>query len=183
VNPFPYDINSLINRFKNQSSTINASTSQQPVIPGQLPYNLSCTGTPVSCGTVNTGAFGQVPSNFSNLQTAGAPTGNINQTTYVPGNLDLQAHNTGSGILVVDGDLIVHGGIQFYGLIIVRGSITFTGGGSGGGSNIIGAVLAGQSAQADTLGGSAQFQYDSCALANAQTGQVPHVLATREIEY
>ena len=80
-------------------------------------------------------------------------------------------------------DLVVHGGISFYGLIVVRGSVTFNGGGAGGGSNIIGSLLAGQSAQADTLGGSAQFQFDSCALANAQAGQAPHVLSTREIEY
>jgi hypothetical protein len=174
VTPFPYDVNTLINRFKGQSSTVNASGA---------PYNLTCSGTPVSCGNVNTGTFGTVPSNFSTLQTDGAPVGNIDQTTYVGGNLDLYAHNTGAGILVVDGDLTIHGGLQFYGLIIVRGAVTFTGGGSGGGSNVIGAVLAGQSAQADTLGGSAQFQFDSCALANAQVGQPPHVLATREIEY
>lgn len=174
VNPFPYDINSLINRFKGQSSTINAT---------QAPYNLSCAGSPVSCGSVNGGSWGTVPSNFSTLQTDGTPVGNINQTTYVPGNLDLQAHNSGSGILIVDGDLTIHGGISFYGLIIVRGAVTFTGGGAGGGSNIIGSVLAGQSAQADTLGGSAQFQFDSCALANAQAGAAPHVLSTREIEY
>jgi hypothetical protein len=174
VTPFPYDIDSLINRFKNQSTTVNATGA---------PYNLSCSGSPTSCGTVNTGTFGTVPTNFTTLQTDGNPVGNVNQTTYVPGNLDLQAHNSGSGILIVDGDLTVHGGISFYGLIIVRGAVTFTGGGAGGGSNIIGSVLAGQSAQADTLGGSAQFQYDSCALANAQAGAAPHVLATREIEY
>jgi Tfp pilus assembly protein PilX len=174
VNPFPYDVNSLISRFKNQSTTLNASGP---------PYNLSCSGSPVSCGSVNGGSWGTVPTNFTTLQTDGTPVGNANQTTYVGGNLDLYAHNSGSGILVVDGDLTVHGGISFYGLIIVKGAITFTGGGAGGGSNIIGAVLAGQSAQADTLGGSAQFQFDSCALANAQTGQAPHVLSTREIEY
>ena len=187
VNPFPYDIPSLIDRYKSQPTTINASTSQKPVIGS--PYNFTCTGSltvippTADCGKTTTGTFGQEPSNFSSLQTDSGPTGNINQTTYVPGTLDLQAHTTGSGILVVDGDLIVHGGLEFYGLIIVKGSVTFTGGGAGNGSNIIGALLAGQSAQADVLGGGAHFQFDSCALSNAQNGQPPHVLASREIEY
>lgn len=180
VTPFPYNIPTLINRYKNGAGTINATGP---------PYNLTCLGTPVSCGSVNTGTFGTVPNNFATLQTDGTPQWSnppppvTYQTTYVPGNLDLYAHNSGSGILVVDGDLVVHGGISFYGLIIVKGAVTFTGGGAGGGSNIIGAVLAGQSAQADTLGGSAQFQFDSCALSNAQQGQPPRTLSTREIEY
>jgi Tfp pilus assembly protein PilX len=181
VSPFPYDIPSLINRYKTAGGTVNASTT--------APYNLSCTGSLTStpptanCGTVNGGSWGTAPTNFGTLQTDGTPVGNVNQTTYVPGNLDLQAHNSGSGILIVDGDLVVHGGIQFYGLIIVKGAVTFTGGGGGGGSNIMGALLAGQSAQADTLGGSAQFQFDQCALANAQNGQPPRMLSSREIEY
>jgi hypothetical protein len=84
---------------------------------------------------------------------------------------------------VVEGDLIVHGGLEFYGLIIVKGAITFTGGGSGGGSNIIGAVLAGQSAQADTLGGSVNLQFDRCALNQAANAAPPRIVSSREIEY
>jgi hypothetical protein len=171
VKPFPYDIPTLINRYKTASGTVNATGA---------PYNLTCSGSPVTCGSVNGGTFGTEPTNFPPNPT---PVGNVNQTTYVPGNLDLQAHNTGSGILVVDGDLVIHGGLEFYGLIIVKGAVTFTGGGGGGGSNVIGAILAGQSAQADTLGGSVNLQFDQCALANAQNGQPPRTLSSREIEY
>ncbi len=103
------------------------------------------------------------------------------QITYVPGNEHLCGNAPGNGVLVVDGNLDINGGLQFYGLIIVRGVISFTGGGSAG-VNIYGAVLAGQQSYVDTtLGGSANIYFNFCALPQGSRDQPPRVLSFREL--
>src|SRR5260370_11788744 len=100
---------------------------------------------------------------------ADRPGGSVPQVTSIPGRARLIGNDTGSGVLIIDGDLDVHGGLAFYGLILVRGRINFTGGGSQS-VNLYGAILAGQDVNAqdiaigDVIGGSFNFQYDSCAL-------------------
>ena len=65
----------------------------------------------------------------------------------------------GSGILVVDGGLAVHGGFSWYGIIVVTGGIKFTGGGE---RNITGGVLAVQQPEADAeIGGNIGILYCS----------------------
>ncbi|HET9696711.1 MAG TPA: hypothetical protein VFP40_07585, partial [Terriglobales bacterium] len=92
----------------------------------------------------------------------------------------------GSGVLIVNGDLTIHGGgFQWYGLILVKGTVTFQGGGSAG-TNIIGAVIAGQDANANsdtTLGGSVVINMDTCAISNSFKGQPLHFIAARELLY
>jgi hypothetical protein len=83
----------------------------------------------------------------------------------------------------VDGDLEINGGLQFFGLILVKGVISFTGGGANP-TNINGAVLAGQQSLDNTvLGGSAVINFDVCALENNMTPQPPRVIAYREVFY
>jgi hypothetical protein len=86
-------------------------------------------------------------------------------STYIK--LTGQSH--GCGMLLVDGDLAVEGGFQWYGVILVSGSITFTG---GGGKNVTGAMMAGASASADLVGGDATIVYCSSAI-NEQTDSLP----------
>jgi hypothetical protein len=171
--PWPYDISSEITRFEFSPGTVNTAGA---------PYNYSCTGSPPSCGTQAGQTFG-VPPAFPPTP-PGSPGGNwTTQTTYVPGSLQITGNSVGSGILVVDGDLDIHGGLQFYGLILVRGVVSFTGGGSQS-TNIYGAVLAGQESRVDTtLGGSANIQFDYCSLPGGDTQQPPHMLAFRELMY
>ena len=78
---------------------------------------------------------------------------------YVPGNLHLSG-NVGQGMLLVQGDLSVSGGFEFYGVVIVRGRLSSTG--TGGHFN--GAVMA-QNVDLDDnkILGSALVQYSSCA--------------------
>ena len=78
---------------------------------------------------------------------------------YSPGNLILTG-NVGQGMLLVEGDLTVSGGFEFYGVVIVRGRLSSTG--TGGHFN--GAVMA-QNVNLDDnrLLGSALVQYSSCA--------------------
>ena len=81
----------------------------------------------------------------------------------------LTGGSSGCGILVVEGDLDIHGSFSWYGPIIVTGSVTLTGGGN---KNITGAILAGGSADADLVGGNANLVYCSPAAKN-QTQNLP----------
>ena len=109
---------------------------------------------------------------------------------YVPGSVQLSGNTSGSGVLIIDGDLDVHGGLSFYGLILVRGQINFTGGGSQK-VNMYGAILAGQDVtaqdipQGDSIGGSFSFTYDSCALKQKPivNNGPPKLLAEHEISF
>jgi hypothetical protein len=105
------------------------------------------------------------------------------QITYIPGNVQLTSGAIGNGILIVDGDLDIHGGLQFYGLVIVRGIVKFTGGGANG-TNIFGSVLAGKESLVDNvLGGSAVIQYDKCSLLQDWDANPPRVITAREVMY
>jgi Tfp pilus assembly protein PilX len=159
-----YDIPGLINIYKKQADLLPAGTS--------------CTSN--NCG------------NFSGLNIGTYPTGMpdtpqdaVPKVTYFPGSVRLEASASGAGILIVDGDLDIHGGLNFYGLILVKGVVTFTGGGSQN-VNMYGAVLAGQEVGAvDTsLGGSVVLQYDSCALRQFDPTKQPfNVLSRHEIQF
>ncbi len=165
--PWPYDINSLINTYKNMP---NVAT----------PFGTNPTACSSTC-QVSGSAYGAVSSNFTPL----TPSAMSPQITYIPGNTQLTSNVTGSGILVIDGDLNIHGGFQFYGLVLVKGSIDFTGGGSDT-VNLYGAFLNGKNttAQNDVLGGSVVLQYDSCALKVMNQHQPPPiVLASHEMTF
>ena len=83
----------------------------------------------------------------------------------------------------MNGDLEINGGFQFYGLLLVSGTVRFTGGGSNP-TNIYGGVLSGTPVVDDTiLGGGATIQYDYCALKKGMIGQEPRTLAMRDLSY
>jgi hypothetical protein len=187
--PWNYDIAGLINTYKAGAVPVTGS-----------PYGYSCTANTYdssgnltangSCGTHSSQTFGVPPPFPPTYDSTGAltwPSGTnpapTSQVTYVPGNLQITAGSVGNGILIVDGDLDIHGGLQFYGLILVRGVVKFTGGGSDA-TNIFGAVLAGQESYVDnTLGGSASINFSSCALKQNQTPQPPRLISIREATY
>jgi hypothetical protein len=77
----------------------------------------------------------------------------------------LSGGSSGCGILLVDGDLDMHGGFSWYGMVIVTGSVIFLGGGD---KNITGALIAGGSLDADIIGGNSNIVYCSSAI-DAQT--------------
>jgi hypothetical protein len=81
----------------------------------------------------------------------------------------LTGGSSGCGILLVEGDLDIHGNFSWYGPVIVSGSVTLTGGGN---KNITGAVLAGGSADADLVGGNANLVNCSAAI-GSQTENMP----------
>lgn len=75
--------------------------------------------------------------------------------------------NRGQGILLVDGDLEISGGFEFYGPVIVRGRIKTT----GTGGKLNGGVMA-ANVQLDqnTVLGDATITYSSCAVEKAIAG-------------
>lgn len=81
----------------------------------------------------------------------------------------LESFTSGCGMLLVDGDLYVHGGFNWYGVIYVTGSIIFSG---GGGKNVTGAIASGGTVSADIAGGDANILYCSRAI-RGQTEDMP----------
>lgn len=79
-------------------------------------------------------------------------------------------NSNGCGILLVEGDLDVNGGFYWYGLVIVSGSVKYTGG-AGDSKNVTGAVIAGGSATADVIGGNTNIVYCSSAIKNQTENQ------------
>jgi len=145
--PKNIDIQAMINRFKR--SPTNS-------------YNVnSATLTGMTWGSPVEGITQQDPLSCSERKIVYF---NTNQT-YVK----LNAHTKGCGILMVEGDLAVHGGFQWYGVVLVTGSITFTG---GGGKNVTGSMMAGSTVSADLVGGDANIVYCSSAV-NNQTQYMP----------
>lgn len=183
---WPYNVNTLITTFQSEATPPSGAYATSS------PYNATCTGSynlstlPAVYPTCSVGPgtqFGTYPSGMPD-----SPSGANPQVVYMPGSVQLTGNVGGAGILIIDGDLDVHGGFSYYGLVLVRGKITFTGGGSQS-VNLYGAILAGEDMTAtdiaigDVIGGSFSFQYDACALAQAPYNGPPKLLATHEIMY
>ena len=82
---------------------------------------------------------------------------------YAPAGLHISG-GRGQGILLVDGDLELAGGMEFYGPVIVQGRVRST----GTGGHIFGGLLAAQVDLApSTLTGNSLAQFSSCALDRA----------------
>jgi Tfp pilus assembly protein PilX len=145
--PKNVDVQAMINSFKKSITN---------------PYNVnSATLTGMNWGSPTPGATQQDALNCSERKIVYFNT----NATYVK----LSGGSHGCGILMVEGDLAVHGGFQWYGVVLVTGSITFTG---GGGKNVSGSILAGGTVSADLVGGDANIVYCSSAV-NNQTDYMP----------
>ncbi len=83
---------------------------------------------------------------------------------YAAGGLKISASDAGQGILLVDGDLEVTGGHEFYGPVIIRGTLTTTG---TGGHFVGGVIAANVELDTSTVLGNAVVQFSSCAVTRA----------------
>ncbi len=82
---------------------------------------------------------------------------------YVNGNLKTTG-GYGQGILIINGDLSVQGGFQFFGPVIVKGTVTT----QGTGGHFVGGVMASNLYDStDVILGNAMVTYSSCALMKA----------------
>lgn len=84
---------------------------------------------------------------------------------YVDGNLTLNSFGVGQGILLVNGNLRMTGGFQFYGPVIVRGDFST----AGTGGHVYGALMSSRATLESTvaLAGNAEVNYSSCAVNTA----------------
>ncbi len=118
----------------------------------------------------------------------GAPTDSTNACymywpiIHAQGDLHISSSTTGQGVLLVDGNLDMTGGFNFYGVVIVKGSMTT----SGTGAHLYGSALlydGGVLSETSTALGNSVVNFSSCAIKRAQenlTGVVrPVPLATR----
>ncbi len=88
---------------------------------------------------------------------------------YVNGDLKVTG-GYGQGILIVNGDLSVQGGFQFFGPVLVKGSLTT----QGTGGHFTGGVMAGNLVDStSTITGNAVVTYSSCALLKALQANSP----------
>lgn len=82
---------------------------------------------------------------------------------YAPGDVRLSGGRA-QGILLVQGDLQLSGGVEFFGPVIVQGRVRST----GTGGHIYGGLMAGQAdLTPSTLTGNSVAQFSSCAIARA----------------
>ncbi len=108
------------------------------------------------------------PNNWGDPLNPGSTCANYFPIIYAPGTLRLNV-GVGQGILLVDGDLIINGTFEFYGIVIVRGSMSTQGGGAGSIHFRGGVMAANVDLDDNRIAGNAQIQYSSCAVAQAQT--------------
>jgi hypothetical protein len=91
------------------------------------------------------------------------PCANYFPVIYSNGNLHITG-GSGQGILLVNGDLIIDGGFQFFGPVIIQGSFTT----QGTGGHINGGVMASNvNLDQSVVLGNAVINYSSCAITRA----------------
>ncbi len=113
---------------------------------------------PARCDKTNPNNWGE-----PYFGTVFAPCFNYFPIIYAHNNLRISG-GRGQGILLVEGDLDLSGGMEFYGPVIVQGTVKST----GTGGHIFGGLMAAQvDLDPSTLTGNSLAQFSSCALERA----------------
>lgn len=104
--------------------------------------------------------------NWGDGMNPSAACGSYYPIVHIAGDATLNG-DQGQGILLVDGNLQIQGSYQYYGIVIVRGSLSTAGGGSTE-AHFWGAVMA-QNVDLDlnSLSGNATLNYAKCAITQA----------------
>ncbi|MDO8667052.1 MAG: pilus assembly PilX N-terminal domain-containing protein [Gemmatimonadales bacterium] len=171
----------------NQDPTITDSTFfkfgdldwNELVAMATKPYPVGAVGPirPEAVGDVTTCTTTTLD-NWGNPYLLSPPLGCLNYypIIYVDGNLKLTG-GYGQGILLVSGDLDVQGGFEFYGPVIIRGSLRT----SGTGGHFNGGLMAANvDLELTSVLGDAVITYSSCAIARALQFNAPgRLLAQR----
>lgn len=96
---------------------------------------------------------------------------------HAHGDLHIATAGSGQGVLLVEGDLVIGGGFQFFGVVVVRGSARI----SGEGTRLSGALIVFDSArEGSEVTSRARIDLSSCPLQRALRGPklyLPHPLA------
>ena len=117
------------------------------------------TGSPAVCNTA-------IGTNWGAPLAPSSPCGNYFPLIYAPGNVRLTG-GAGQGILLVNGDLDISGGVEFYGPVIVMGTVRST----GTGGHIYGGVMSNNANFGTVLvSGNSVVNYSACTIARALRG-------------
>jgi hypothetical protein len=120
------------------------------------------TGSPAICNVGDT-------ENWGEPKESGSPVTQCRSyfpTIYFSGNAKING-GRGQGILMVNGDLDITGGFEFFGIVLVRGSLKST----GTGGHVTGGILAANvDLEQEDILGNAVLAYSSCALSKVQNG-------------
>jgi hypothetical protein len=154
-------------------STVNANTFTQfgDVSYAQLVSRANVTvpaGTYPSIGpaTLNGNCDRTQITNWGDGVNPTQPCGTYFPIIHATGTINVNG-NQGQGILLVDGDLNVQGSFQFFGITIVRGTLTTAGGGSTD-AHFWGAVMSQNVNLADDkITGHANLNFSRCAILRA----------------
>lgn len=96
---------------------------------------------------------------------------------HAAGDLTVSSPTSGQGVLLVDGDLVIRDGFEFYGVVLVGGTVTT---GPGGGRVLGGARVGAFDSDTARVGMGGEVRYSGCAVERAVEGskvQAPHPLA------
>jgi len=111
-----------------------------------------------------------VLTNWGSPTTPTGPCGGYFPIIHITGDGTIINGQEGQGVLLVDGGLNVQGGFQFYGIVIVKGSIKTSGGGSTP-AHFWGTVMVQDTAAftdtTNNISGSANLLYSKCAIIKA----------------
>jgi hypothetical protein len=127
-------------------------------------------------GACNTGDY----KNFGEPNKAnGGPCTEYYPIIYAPGNLTMNT-GRGQGILLVEGDLSVQGGFEFYGPVIVRGTLKT----AGQGGHFNGGVMAANvDLDQNVVIGNAVISFSRCTLLKALNGSATPTTAVERAWY
>lgn len=116
-----------------------------------------------------------VQTNWGDGVNPAAPCGNYFPIIHVKGaGLTTQLNgDQGQGILLVDGNLIVQGSYEFFGVVIIQGDLQTSGGGTSV-AHFWGAVMAKNAdLSTESISGKAVLNYSSCSILAAMQAQSP----------
>jgi len=102
--------------------------------------------------------------NWGDPYNSGGACGNYFPVIHAKGDLIIEASDYGQGILLVEGDLTFKGGFEFYGPVIVRGTVLTVG---TGGHFVGGLIAANVALNASSVLGNAVIQFSRCAIDRA----------------
>jgi hypothetical protein len=107
-----------------------------------------------------------VVTNWGDGLNRASPCGSYFPVVHVAGNLTLN-NVQGQGILLVDGNLTVQGSYEWFGIVIVKGSMETAGGGTAD-AHFWGMVMASNvDLELQNLSGNATLNYSKCAIIQA----------------
>ncbi len=113
-----------------------------------------------------------VLTNWGDGENPGAACGSYWPIIHITGTATLN-NTQGQGILLVDGDLNINGSYQFFGIVIIQGSLKTAGGGTTAAHFWGGVMSKDATLSIQSLSGKATLNYSSCAILSALQATSP----------